>query len=99
MKRRLVYGTLSVALVLNLLIGAQIYFSSGHSAEKDTALPNLRLFSSVLEKVRQDYVDAEKVSYQDLVHGALRGMLSTLDPHSEFMEPVKYDELRKDTQG
>lgn len=99
MKRRLVYGALSAALILNLLIGAQVYFSSGHSAEKDNALPNLRLFSSVLEKVRQDYVDGDKVSYQDLVHGALRGMLNTLDPHSEFMEPVKYDELRKDTQG
>ncbi len=50
MRRRLFYGALVVALGLNLLFGAQIYFSSGHSAEKDSALPNLKLFNTVLEK-------------------------------------------------
>src|SRR5436190_3292155 len=99
MKRRFVYGSLLVALVLNLLAGAQIYYSSLHAAEKDDAYPNIRLFSTVLEKVRQDYVDGEKLTYQELIYGALKGMLSTLDPHSEFMEPVKYDDLKKDTQG
>jgi carboxyl-terminal processing protease len=84
---------------LNLLAGAQIYFSSLHGAEKDDAYPNIRLFSTVLEKVRQDYVDGDQLSYQELIYGALKGMLSTLDPHSEFMEPVKYDDLKKDTQG
>jgi carboxyl-terminal processing protease len=99
MKRRFMYGVLFAALVLNLLAGAQIYYSSLHAAEKDDAYPNIRLFSTVLEKVRQDYVDGEKLTYQELIYGALRGMLSTLDPHSEFMEPVKYDDLKKDTQG
>ena len=99
MKRRFVYGSLLVALVLNLLAGAQIYYSSLHAAEKDDAYPNIRLFSTVLEKVRQDYVDGEKLTYQDLIYGALKGMLATLDPHSEFMEPIKYDDLKKDTQG
>ena len=36
---------------------------------------------------------------RELVYAALRGMLNTLDPHSEFMEPQKFDELRKDTEG
>jgi carboxyl-terminal processing protease len=53
----------------------------------------------VLEKVRKDYVDGQKLTYQDLVYGALKGMLNTLDPHSEFMEPEKYKELQNDTQG
>jgi carboxyl-terminal processing protease len=88
-----------VALGLNLLIGAQIYFSSSHGAEKDDVYPNLKLFSIVLERVRNDYVDGGKLSYQELIHGALKGMLNTLDPHSEFMEPTKYDDLKKDTQG
>jgi len=99
MKRRFMYGVLLAALALNLLAGAQIYYSSLHAAEKDDAYPNIRLFSTVLEKVRQDYVDGEKLTYQELIYGALKGMLSTLDPHSEFMEPVKYDDLKKDTQG
>src|SRR5687767_14286443 len=99
MKRRLFYSALMVALGLNLLIGAQIYFSSSHGAEKDDVYPNLKLFSIVLERVRNDYVDGGKLSYQELIHGALKGMLNTLDPHSEFMEPTKYDDLKKDTQG
>ena len=99
MKRRLLYSVLLIGLTLNLLAGAQIYFSSLHGAEKDDAYPNIRLFSTVLEKVRQDYVDGDQLTYQELIYGALKGMLSTLDPHSEFMEPVKYDDLKKDTQG
>jgi hypothetical protein len=63
MKRRLLYGALFAALTLNFLVGAQIYFSSSHGAERDSALPQLRLFSTVLEKVRQDYVEGDKVTY------------------------------------
>jgi carboxyl-terminal processing protease len=44
-------------------------------------------------------VDGQKLTYQDLVYAALKGMISTLDPHSEFMEPEKYKELQNDTQG
>lgn len=99
MKRRVLYGVVLGVLAVNLFVGAQVYFSNVQAAEKDDALPNLRLFSTVLDRVRQEYVDGDKLSYQDLIHGALKGMLSTLDPHSEFMEPVKYDDLKKDTQG
>src|SRR5688572_9819111 len=99
MKRRLFYCALSAVLGLNLVVGAQIYLSSSQGAEKDDVYPNLKLFSIVLERVRSDYVDGGKLTYQDLIYGALKGMLNTLDPHSEFMEPVKYDDLKKDTQG
>jgi carboxyl-terminal processing protease len=99
MKRRLFFSSLLVVLALNLFVGAQIYLSSGQGAEKDDVYPNLKLFSIVLERVRSDYVDGGKLSYQELIYGALKGMLSTLDPHSEFMEPTKYDDLKKDTQG
>jgi carboxyl-terminal processing protease len=99
MKRRVLYGILLGALAVNLFVGAQIYFSNVQAAEKDDALPNLRLFSTVLDRVRQEYVDGDKLSYQELIHGALKGMLGTLDPHSEFMEVSKYDDLKKETQG
>jgi carboxyl-terminal processing protease len=99
MKRRFIYGFLAVVLTINLVIGARIFLSSAQGAEKDSPYPSLELFSYVLEKVRKDYVDGQKLTYQDLVYGALKGMLSTLDPHSEFMEPEKYKELQNDTQG
>src|SRR5437867_3394777 len=99
MKRRVIYGVVAVALSVNLLIGALIFRNSAQAAEKDSAYPSLELFTTVMEKVRRDYVDGQKLSYQELVYGALKGMLNTLDPHSEFMEPDKYKELQNDTQG
>src|SRR4030095_5343403 len=99
MKRRLLYGTLLVVLGMNLMVGLRIYFSSVQAAEKDDAYPNLKLFSVVLDRVRTEYVDGNKLTYQELIHAALKGMLSTLDPHSEFIGPIKYDDLKKDTQG
>ena len=99
MKRRLLYGVVITVLSFNVLIGARVYLSSAQAAEKDSVYPSLQLFSYVMEKVRKDYVDGQSLKYQDLVYAALKGMLNTLDPHSEFMEPEKYKELQSDTQG
>jgi carboxyl-terminal processing protease len=99
MRKRLFYGVLLTVLGLNLFFGAQFYFRSAQAAEKNDVYSNLELFTRVLERVRQDYVDGENLTYQDLIYGALRGMLNTLDPHSEFMEPAKYNELKNDTEG
>jgi len=99
MKRRLIYGAVTLALAVNLVIGARVYLSSAQAAEKDSIYPSLELFSFVLEKVRKDYVDGQNLTYQNLIYGALKGMLNTLDPHSEFMDPEKYKELQNDTQG
>jgi carboxyl-terminal processing protease len=99
MKRRVIYGGLALVLLINLLVGARLFLNSAQASEKDSAYPSLELFSFVMEKVRKEYVDGQNLKYQDLVYGALKGMLNTLDPHSEFMEPEKYKELQNDTQG
>jgi carboxyl-terminal processing protease len=52
-----------------------------------------------MERVRKDHVDGQKLTYKELVYAALKGMLNTLDPHSEFMDTSKYKELQNDTQG
>ena len=73
------------------------------AAEKENIYPQIELFMRVLERVRQDYVDdnvgGEKLMYERLIHGALRGMLKTLDPYSEFMEAPKYTSMRDDMEG
>ena len=99
MKRRLLYGVVIAVLGINLLIGACVYLNAAPAVEKDDPYPSLRLFGYVMEKVRKDYVGGQDLKYQDLVYGALKGMINTLDPHSEFMEPEKYKELQNDTQG
>lgn len=62
-----------------------------------TLYKNLEMFTRVLNLVREDYV--EDVNEKELVYGAIRGMLSTLDPHSIFMPPDAYKELKVDTEG
>ena len=99
MNRRLLYGVVLVALGVNLLFGAQLYFYSARASQKDDPYDNYKLLADVLEKVRQEYVDGDKLTYQDLIHGALKGMLNSLDPHSEFMDPEKFEVLKNDTEG
>ncbi|MEW6306988.1 MAG: S41 family peptidase [Verrucomicrobiota bacterium] len=99
MKQRITYGLLTLVLGLNLFVGFHIYQSNAQTAGKEDPYANYALLARVMEIIRQDYVDGDKVSYQELIYGALRGMVATLDPHSEFMEPRKYDDLRKDTEG
>ncbi|MBI3875737.1 MAG: S41 family peptidase, partial [Verrucomicrobia bacterium] len=99
MKKRLLYGLLMAVLALNLLVGAQIYFSNAQAVEKDDAYSYTPMFMRVMETIRQHYVDGGKVSYEQLFNGAIKGMVSTLDPHSEFMEPAKFTALKNDTEG
>ena len=93
------FGFVAALLAVNLLIGARVYTNSAEAAQKDSAYPNLKLFSEVMEKVRKDYVDSQDLTYQNLVYGALKGMIDKLDPHSEFLDPEKYQELQSDTEG
>lgn len=99
MKKRILYICLVTVLGLNLLIGAQIYVSNVQAAESENVYEEIRLLMRVMERVRQDYVDGEKVSYSELIQAAMKGMLNTLDPHSEFMDSSKYNELKNDTEG
>jgi carboxyl-terminal processing protease len=100
MKRHLIFGLVTLVLALNLAIGAKIYFSSAHAAdEKDSPDANLERFADVLEKVRTSYVDGTNLTYHDLISSALKGMVGSLDPHSEFMVADDYQRLQDDTEG
>jgi carboxyl-terminal processing protease len=99
MKRRLIYGLVVLALLLNLAVGARLYLGTAAAIEKDSPYPHLELFSLVMERIRKDYVDGKDLTYEALVHSALKGMMEQLDPHSEFLEPDQYRDLQDDTQG
>jgi carboxyl-terminal processing protease len=72
---------------------------NGVNAKDDTIYSCLTIFTKVLELVRQDYVDQDKVDYRMLTYNALRGMLSGLDPHSQFMEPDSFKDMQDDTRS
>jgi carboxyl-terminal processing protease len=61
------------------------------------AYKELKIFTEVLSLVERNYV--EDVEIKDLVYGAIRGMLSSLDPHSGFMTTEAYKEMQIDTKG
>jgi carboxyl-terminal processing protease len=98
MMKKLLFGSTALLLGLNLFFGTRIYLYAG-AAEKENPYDQYRLFTEVLEKVRQEYVDGENLTYKDLIQGSLKGMLNSLDPHSEFMLPTAYKDLKDDTQG
>ncbi len=58
---------------------------------------NLELFQKVLSFVEGNYVD--EVDHQELIHGAIKGMMQTLDPHSNFLPPKIYKDMKVDTSG
>ena len=66
-------------------------------AKADLPLQQLRTFAEVYERVREDYV--EPVDQAKLVEYAIRGMLNGLDPHSAYLGPDEFQELRVGTQG
>ena len=94
-------GWLIVGLLLatNLIFGLRIYSQEVAVNERDDAYAKIALFTKVMEQVRAHYVDADKVAYSNLVYNALRGMLSSLDPHSQFLDETGYTELKDDTSG
>jgi carboxyl-terminal processing protease len=85
--------TVVVALVVGVLLGKG-WERTGHATE---TYEELKTFSEVLTQVQKSYVDETKV--KDLVQGAIRGMLSTLDPHSAYMTADMYKEMQVETKG
>src|SRR5574341_971088 len=57
----------------------------------------IELFTDVLARVKKNYV--EEVDTKKLSYGAINGMLASLDPHSSFMAPDMYKEMKIDTKG
>ncbi|MBI1389346.1 MAG: PDZ domain-containing protein [bacterium] len=67
--------------------------------EFDEGLRKIKLLTSVLVTIQENYVDEDKVKTEDLINGAIHGMLSTLDRYSVYMEPDEAKEFNDQTQG
>jgi len=82
-----------LCLIGGLIIAAPIIAY----AEKEDTLQLLDLFGEVFERVRSDYVEPVKDS--DLIEAALNGMLTSLDPHSGYMNEKAFKEMQVQTKG
>jgi len=90
----IIAGLMAIAVssvaISAVLLGAE-------KKQKNDLFRQVELFSDALAIIQTDYVD--EVKPKDLIYGALKGMLSSLDPHSQFMDPDTYNELKVDTEG
>ncbi len=87
---------LTITFVTLLLIGVSLPYTT-LKAETDEMYEKLKVFSDVLTIIQKNYV--EDSNAEDLIYGAINGMLRTLDPHSSFMRPDFYKELQVETKG
>jgi carboxyl-terminal processing protease len=81
--------------VLGITIG--LVQSHRVSAVPNSMYEDLRVFTDVLGLLQKEYV--EEKNPKDLIYGAIKGMLETLDPHSAFMPPDVYNEMKEETKG
>jgi carboxyl-terminal processing protease len=83
----------AATLVLLILTGG---VQHGTTAIEDT-YEKLKVFTEILSLIQANYVD--DVNSKELMYGAVKGMLETLDPHSSFMPPEAFREMQIETQG
>jgi len=88
--------TIIAAGVVALLAGTSLVPAQAATERKET-YKLMELFAEVFEKVRSDYV--EPVNEEELVEAALNGMLSSLDPHSSYLNPKNSRDMDINTKG
>jgi carboxyl-terminal processing protease len=92
----------ALLLFSGVFFGVAVSIGSGVFAQKDAGRETLpwddaRLLAEVLERVRQEYV--EPVDDSVLIESAVRGMVTDLDPHSQFLNSDEYEEVQISTTG
>jgi carboxyl-terminal processing protease len=73
------------------------WFGTTALATQDRVPTHYRAFTAALAAIESQY--AEPVESDRLVYGAINGMLQTLDPHSNFMDPRSYAQMRERQEG
>jgi carboxyl-terminal processing protease len=73
--------------------------SAAHAKSKgdaDDPYVQFQILSKAMDMVREHYVDERKITYEELVQGALEGMLSRLDPHCEYMGRQIFEDMQRE---
>ncbi|MEP7014630.1 MAG: S41 family peptidase [Verrucomicrobiota bacterium] len=98
MRRSFVLGAL-VCLLSFAFLGVRFHSTRAANEEEDNGYSQISIFAKALQVIRQDYVDGSKTGYHDLITAAMKGMLSSLDPHSQFMDPNDFRDMQDDTRS
>src|SRR5437016_9118049 len=99
MKRRFVLIVVGFLAVINGLLVLRLFTAHAAENDPDSGYAQIAGFAKAIQLLRQDYVDGNKTSYHDLIYAAMKGMLASLDPHSQFMEPDDFRDMQDDTRS
>ena len=89
---------LRLALLFALSAGMSGAAAAQQAAnDDDLPLRELRVFADIFGKIKSDYIDSAEDA--ELLRDAIHGMLNGLDPHSAFLEPEEFDDMRVSTEG
>lgn len=95
--RAILVVVIGLVLGLSLSVGGGLIGGQRTLDKEELAWQQARLFAEVLERVKQDYV--EPVDDAALLESAIRGMVSDLDSHSQYLDAREYRDIRISTMG
>ena len=95
--RAILVVVIGLVMGLSLSLGGGLLSSPGIADPDELAWEQARLFAEVMERVKRDYV--ESVDDSVLLESAIRGMVSDLDAHSQYLDADEYREIRVSTTG
>jgi len=95
--RAILVLVIGVVMGLSLSVGGGLMSGNTPPEKEDLAWEQTRLFAEVLERVKRDYV--EPIDDAELLESAIRGMVSDLDAHSQYLDAGEYRDIRISTTG
>ncbi len=94
---RKVLRVLASVLVIAVAVGILPHTRNRVASAARGTYESLEVFANIISIVQKNYVD--EVTMEQLVQGAIEGMVAALDPHSAYLPPDAYKELQVETQG
>ena len=95
--RAVLVVVIGMVLGFSLSVGGGLIGASAPPSKEELDLEQARLFAEVLERVKRDYV--EPIQDAELLESAIRGMVSDLDAHSQYLDASEYRDIRISTTG
>src|ERR1700720_2446261 len=99
MRVRFVFSAFVCLLLGSVLLNLRAENPRAANGDEDNGYSQISIFAKAVQLIRQDYVDGNKTSYRDLITAAMKGMLASLDPHSQFMDPDDFRDMQDDTRS
>tara|TARA_B100001123_G_scaffold115959_1_gene135091 strand:- start:525 stop:1679 length:1155 start_codon:yes stop_codon:yes gene_type:complete len=84
-------------LIVTLLLISLNSFNTAYSQNMEKLYMKIDLFSEVLEKIQEEYVD--EIDQSEVMDSAINGVLQSLDPYSSYMNPEIFEEMSTETSG